>query len=373
MGLIAVGTVVGLAMGASGRGWGSLAFVLTGSVVAFGAGMGVYLRGIRPWMRGDPFPAGVQIVPVLVVAAGVVILVWFDGPVGGAVLAGVVGGLLFGNAWAIRVARENRGLVDQAEAAAARDRVEAAAEDTHRRPRPMPPTRTAAVGRVLRETVALERQRALAWLVATVLVSVAGVGLGAPEAVAFGVVLLGGLGLLWVLRRLWAAWLAHLDFTRATTSPRRAYVILLHDPAPRMIRPLLGVWSELPVVRGGRLPRPEQVYRCDEEQLDLQSFQGGAVVHEAWVDTGPRRTSKPRWVAADAGIALPHRRSLGRWYLGSLIRGERPDPPQPLTIRPPHPDSEASELSGDVGNFPAALGWRLAVLILVALVFAWII
>jgi hypothetical protein len=35
--------------------------------------------------------------------------------------------------------------------------------------------------------------------------------------------------------------------------------------------------------------------------------------------------------------------------------------------------SEVSEPSGDVGNFPAALGWRLAVLTLVALVFAWII
>ena len=29
------------------------------------------------------------------------------------------------------------------------------------------------------------------------------------------------------------------------------------------------------------------------------------VVHEAWVDTGPRRWSKPRWVAADAGLAVP--------------------------------------------------------------------
>jgi hypothetical protein len=179
----------------------------------------------------------------------------------------------------------------------------------------------------------------------------------------------------WVLRRLWAVWLARRDFTNAATSPRRAFVVLLHDPAPRMLRPLLGIWSEPPVVRRGRMPKPERVYRCDEELDALECHQGGVVVHEAWVDTGPRPTSKPRWVAADAGIALPHRRSLfGRWYLASLIGGERPEAAARLTLRPPHPDTESAvEAATHHGSFLAALGWRLAGLAALGLLVYWLI
>jgi hypothetical protein len=178
-----------------------------------------------------------------------------------------------------------------------------------------------------------------------------------------------------VLRRCWAVWLALRDFTKAATPPRRAFVVLLHDPAPRMLRPLLGVWPEPPVVRGGRMPKPERVYRCDDERDALECHQGDVVVHEAWVDTVPRPTSKPRWVAADAGIALPHRRALfGRWYLSSLIGGERPDGPARLTLRPPHPDIErVGEAGGDHGSFLVASGWRLAWLAALGLVLYWLV
>jgi len=153
----------------------------------------------------------------------------------------------------------------------------------------------APVGQVLRGAVVLERQRSVAWLVAGSVALAACAVLDAPDHVTFVVVLTCGLAFLWVLRRLWAAWLALRDFTNAATPPRRAFVVLLHDPAPRMIRPLLGVWSDEPVQRDGRLPKPEHVYRCDEELDALECHQGSVVVHEAWVDTRPRQWAKPRW------------------------------------------------------------------------------
>ena len=91
-----------------------------------------------------------------------------------------------------------------------------------------------------------------------------------------------------------------------------------------MTRPLLGLWNEEPLSQG-RLPRAEAVYRCDEERSALMSPPGRVIVHEAWVDTGKRSRARPRWVVADAGLALPHRgAALGRWYLASLIGSERP-------------------------------------------------
>ena len=152
-------------------------------------------------------------------------------------------------------------------------------------------------------------------------------------------------------------------------------MVLLADPTPATVRPLLGIWSHPPVVRGGRMQEPEQVYRCADEHDALECHQGSVVVHEAWVDTGPRPKSKPRWIAADAGIALPHRRALvlGRWYMSSLIRGERPERPVPLSGRPPHPDTETPfDANPDHGNFPVALAWRLALLAAAGLIFSWL-
>jgi hypothetical protein len=123
------------------------------------------------------------------------------------------------------------------------------------------------------------------------------------------------------------------------------------------------------------MPAPERVYRCDDEQDDLECFQGDVVVHEAWVDTGSRPTSKPRWVAADAGLAVPHRRAvLGRWYLSALIRAERPGRPEPLTSRPPHPSDEVMVEAGRADkSFLAVLGWRVLGLAAAAALFTWLV
>jgi len=357
IGLAAVGTGVGLTAGAADRGSSVMAAVLAGFVVAFGFGTATYLAGLRRWLRGGSFPPALQLVQMAGLAACFGVM-YLDVSVGIAMLAGLIGGLLGANVWAIRAARANRDRVDAAEAAidrrgsSAADAESAAADDGG------VATQDAQVGRALRETLAAESRRSLAWLIAAAVAMGACLVVAAPASVSFIVVSVGALAVVWVLRRRWAAWLALQDFMKAATPPRRAFVVLLHDPAPRMIRPLLGVWSEPPAVRGGRMPTPERVYRCDEELDALQCYQGNVVVHEAWVDTGPRPSSKPRWVDADAGVALPHRRAVfGRWYLASLIGGERPEAPARLTLRPPQAKTTAASSPRWGGASPCSPRW----------------
>lgn len=158
--------------------------------------------------------------------------------------------------------------------------------------------------------------------------------------------------------------------------------MLLSDPNPQLRRPLLCVWGREPLPSGGRLPRAEAVYRCDEDRDALISVQGGAVVHEAWLDTGARARSRPRWVAADAGIVLPHRRSfLGAFYVASVIGTERPGRSRPLTMPAPDPTREnatgtvatvISEESPGTGHWARLFAWRLAALALAGALFTWI-
>jgi hypothetical protein len=189
--------------------------------------------------------------------------------------------------------------------------------------------------------------------------------LGATESA----VIADGLGLvlaLWSARQLAGLHLARRDFLTAGTPPRRAYVVLLHDPNPRATRPLLAVWSERPPA-DERLPKPEQVWRSDDEVDELESFQGDVVVHEAWVDTGPRSWSKPRWVRADAGLALPHRRALlGRWYTNLLLRLERPEEPRPLTLVDPHAAPAIAEDLPLDGSLAGSVAGRVLLLAAVA-------
>jgi hypothetical protein len=372
--LVAVGSGVGVVFGAAGRGFPAMALVAGGLVVAFGFGLAVSVPAMRHWIAGHSVPGRLHLLQWAGLVVALAVLGWFDALAGGALLAGLVCGLLVANVWGIRIARANRELVDEAEAAAARAHATASREAMGVPALDAEARQDAPVGQVLRDAVALERQRSVAWLVAGAMALAACGALDAPTHVTIVVVLTGGLAFVWVLRRLWAAWLALRDFTKAAASPRRAFVVLLHDPAPRMIRPLLGVWSDAPVLHDGRPPKPEQVYRCEEELDALECHQGSLVVHEAWVDTGPRRRAKPSWIAADAGIAVPHRRSLlGRWYMSNLISGERPEPPRRLTRQPPHPDDEAVvEVVRNVGNFPAAVAGRLAALAAFGLLVYWL-
>jgi len=151
--------------------------VLAGFVLAFGLTPAVNVAGMRRWLLGHPFPAGLRLLALAGLGVGFAVLAWYDGPVGGAILAGLVAGLTFANAWAIRVARRNRPRVEAAEAEMAW--VAADSEDEPRRP---PPARSAPVGRVLRDTVATERRRALGWLLAGVIVIPACGALSLPEA-----------------------------------------------------------------------------------------------------------------------------------------------------------------------------------------------
>ncbi len=349
-------------------------FVALGFVAVAAVEIPVYAAAIRQVLEGHGVPGWSHLVQLALLVASFV-AAGLDRAVGVAMFAGLFGGMFAANLWAIRAARANRARVDEMEAELAREREERARDEHAREPAPAREygaDDVPAVGPVLRHVLALTLRNWLAWLVAGVIVLAACLLLHAPEAAIFGVVLMGGTALLWVARRLLGAWLAKRDFDRAGTEPGRAYVVLLHDPTPKAMRPLLGVWSEEPVAGPDRLPKPERVYRCDDEVNALECYPGSVVVHEAWVDTGKRAGSKPRWVAADSGIALPHRRAfLGRWFMSNLIGGDRPEPAMRLTMPAPRPGAETiTELTPDVGSFPVKVAWRLAGLAATAVVFA---
>jgi hypothetical protein len=195
------------------------------------------------------------------------------------------------------------------------------------------------VDRALQHAGRHESRRTVSWLLATTIVAVAVELIIRDTSITVLVAAFGAFLVLWSLRLRLGVTLAIRDFRGALTPPRCAYVVLLHDVNPRAIRSLLAIWSTKPSI-GERLPKPERVFRCDDEIDELKSYQGDVVVHEAWVDTGRRRSSKPRWIAADAGIAIPHRRAiLGRWYVSMLMRHDRPTEPRPLTIGAPTPSA----------------------------------
>jgi hypothetical protein len=166
----------------------------------------------------------------------------------------------------------------------------------------------------------------------------------------------------WSARQVIGVQLARRDAHSADTPARRAYVVLLHDPNPKAVRPLLAVWAQRPPA-GQRLPKPQSVWRCDDELDELKSSQGSVVVHEAWLDTGPRSWSKPRWVCADAGIAVPHRRALlGRWYVSMLLRSDRPGEARALTLDDPHTVPETAEELPLEGSLLRSVAGRIVVL-----------
>ena len=205
----------------------------------------------------------------------------------------------------------------------------------------------------------------LAWVLAGALVT-AGTFPLASESTGWVVAVIAIALALWSVRQTLGLALSRRDFESASSPPRRAYVVLMHDPNPRAVRPLLAIWDERPTP-GERLPKPDSVWRCDDELDELESSAGSAEVHEAWVDTGPRSWSKPRWVRADAGLAVPHRRALlGRWYVSTSLRRDRPESPHPLTLADPHGAGGAGgELALD-GSLLGSTAGRIAFLAVLA-------
>ena len=227
------------------------------------------------------------------------------------------------------------------------------------------------VGSALQQAGRHETGRMLSWALATAIVAAVFAPATRDLLKVMVVVISGVTLLLWSIRLRWGVGLATRDFRQAATRPNRAFVVMVKDVNPKAFRPLLGIWAVRPIA-GQKLPKPDRVYRCDDELEDLKSLAGAVVVHEAWVDTGPHSWSKPRWVAADQGIGVVHRRAfLGRLYLSILIRRDRPDAPRALTIDPPAPrmlDGPAAaehRLVRDVAervvvlSLVAALAWLL--------------
>lgn len=324
-----------------------------------------------PWVRGSSRGrlAATGQVLLMVVAIGCFA---GGGRVGGAGVLGYLAGLFAGNLALARYARRHRPQVEAADQAL---RAREAEEGPRRAPDPRR-GRAPRVGRHLRATLAQEVVLVSAWVIATVTVAlVCAVATDGRGAGLLGTLLVGGCFTLWAARRAVGVLLALRAFTRPAGPPRPAWVVLLHDPNPRVTRPLLGVWDEEPRATYGRLPKADHVYRADEDRDDLLSYQGACVVHEAWVDAGRRSWSRPRWVAADGGIALPHRRALlGRWYLASVISAQHPRLDR-LSVRAPDPadeagpDSVVQEVAPLTAGLARALTWRLALVAGIAVAF----
>jgi hypothetical protein len=230
-----------------------------------------------------------------------------------------------------------------------------------------------SVDSLLHRATRAEQRRVVAWVIAGVLVT-AGTFALASETSGGVVVVLAAAMALWSVRQTAGLAIARRDLQSASSPPRKAYVVLMHDPNPRAVRPLLAIWDRRPAP-GKRLPKPDSVWRCDDELDELASFVGSAELHEAWVDTGSRSWSKPRWVRADAGIAVPHRRSLlGRWYVRTTLRRDRPEEPRPLTIADPRAApagvaAEEPELGGSLLGSTIGRVVFLAVVAAIVLVF----
>lgn len=164
------------------------------------------------------------------------------------------------------------------------------------------------------------------------------------------------------VRRVWGLALAWWDFQHGPDRPRLGYVALIFDPAPKMVRPLLAVWWQDPTNKA-RLPKPDAVYRADDEtdeHLICSPFD--VEVLAAWLDTGPLPTSKPRWVGTENGVAVPHRRAvLGRLYVRMITRRGKVHGPAPLHHRPPEPSSPTVPARPPRSHrFAGMLAWRVA-------------
>lgn len=186
---------------------------------------------------------------------------------------------------------------------------------------------------------------------------------GIPLVMPVGLV--GGFALL-ALRRLWGLAVATWDVSNGGDAPRLGYAAVIDDPAPRTYRCLLAVWEDDPT-RSSRLPKPDAVYRGDPETSeDLESPAHDVAVRRAWIDTGPWRGAKPRWIGFEDGVGVPHRRSFcGRWYVHvSTKRSEVGDVVE-LHHGPPEwrPSADTSGRRPR-HSLPAMVAWRVPLALL---------
>jgi hypothetical protein len=316
-------------------------------LVAFGAALALSLAtvvaGMPPWLRGGRPPRRV-LAAQLGILLGVVVAFGVAVQAGWAALVGLLAGLAGSGLVTVPMARRNRPAVDAAWAEREAERLSAPAAA---------PARTgpaAPVGTVLRLEVYRARRRLVSAVLSTLFVTAA-VAVGWRSPVGTGMTAFVGVVLAaFEVRGLWGRQLSLRAYESGRERPLVGWVALLSDPNPRAVRPLLAVWDEEPVAGPGRFPKPDRVYRADDDADDLLSVQGSMSVHRAWLAPSRGRWSTPRWVAADAGVAIPHRPALlGRWYFGSISRAERAEP-RPLTVGEPNPMAE-------VGDPPPPWSW----------------
>jgi hypothetical protein len=101
----AISLLVGLSM--IGRAEAPLVPLLV-LVTGIGIGATVIVVGIKRWLDGGTVPLALAVISGVGAVVGVVLIAATDGPVGAALLSGLIGGLMLGNVWAVRAARKRR-------------------------------------------------------------------------------------------------------------------------------------------------------------------------------------------------------------------------------------------------------------------------
>jgi hypothetical protein len=179
LGVLAAAAGVAIVLAAADSGWVWAAVVGAAFVGTAALALGVLRRMTRAWLRDSHQPGG-SVTLALALGGAVLVLAFVDLAVGGALFAGLMTGTCWGNAAAIRSARANRPAVEAFEAAESREP----------RPATLPRLTTTSadgsdrpdLGGALRDAVATERRRWLAWLAAGVLVTVGCLALEAVGA-----------------------------------------------------------------------------------------------------------------------------------------------------------------------------------------------
>ncbi|SDT61065.1 hypothetical protein [Jiangella sp. DSM 45060] len=363
-GLAMSGVAVGLVVAMSGDGPVLFGLVLGGTVVAAAGGWAFMTRAQRDRLGGGGSKRRFQWIELA--AIGVFLAAVFaDQQAGFALICGFLGPAMLANARMVRVARANRLLV--ARANPVDDGVRLASPEPAFRPQhAAPPPPRPAIGQLLHDAVAVRQRRWIAWLVAAAVSIPAAAALGAWDEAIGLMSVLAVVAVSVSLLRVWPASRSRRRFARGDAPPRRAFVVVPFDAFPHL-KPMLAIWTRQPTLSEGRLAPPERTYRIDPRHDGLVGDQADLEVHEAWVDTSSRR---PRWVLADAGLAVPRRWSaFGRFYLFS--NAARVALPHWLTVAAPHPSTEpVADARFAWGRFGIALAQRLAVFVVLALIFS---